>query len=681
MTRAPKIALGIVAGIIALLALVAVLLSHADLNRAKPWINERVSEATGRSFAINGDLSLSWTRPLNQQQGWRRYVPWPHFQAKDVVLGNPDWATTGPEMARIGQVDFGINLLALLRKTIVVHSLTISQAKLNLEQEKDSAQNNWTFPKKDEGESTWAFKVQDLAIRDGNVRYVDPGKKADVAVRIDTDQDQSVTFNAGGKFNNEKVSGNGKVGSLLSLQEKNVKFPVQALLKVGETTITADGTLTEPAHLSALELDLKILGASMADLFPLSGVLLPTTPKFSTEGHLAGNLTPGAIRLKYEKFKGKVGSSDIAGTLEYHQKEPRPTLSGEVVSNYLDLGDLGELIGAGDKDGPKKNASDVKQPPDKVLPVSPFKTERWRKMDVQVKFNGRKIVRAESVPIDNLFTRIDMKDGVLSLAPLNFGVAGGRLTTELNIDGRKDPANARMSISARGLKIRQMFPKVESMQASLGELNGDAKLSAKGNSIATLMASADGEVKSLVTQGSVSKFILEAMGLNVGSAVIAKVFGDRQVQLNCLAADFSVKDGLMETRTFVVDTEDATILVDGHINFDTEEMNLKIRPESKGIRIISLRSPLHVAGTFKNPDVGIDKGVVALKAGAAVALGTIAAPVAALLALINPGPGEEAPCKELLAEAGKKPVAPPPNKAPTTADTKRTGEAQSSSSR
>ena len=219
------------------------------------------------------------------------------------------------------------------------------------------------------------------------------------------------------------------------------------------------------------------------------------------------------------------------------------------------------------------------------------------------------------------------------------------------------------------------------MQASLGELNGDAKLSAKGNSIATLMASADGEVKSLVTQGSVSKFILEAMGLNVGSAVIAKVFGDRQVQLNCLAADFGVKDGLMETRTFVVDTEDATILVDGYINFDTEEIKLKIRPESKGIRIISLRSPLHVEGTFKNPDVGIDKGVVALKAGAAVALGTIAAPVAALLALINPGPGGEAPCKELLAEAGKKPVAPPPNKAPTTADAKRTGEAQSSSGR
>ncbi|WP_233575705.1 AsmA family protein [Noviherbaspirillum saxi] len=674
-----KLVLGTIAGLIGLLILALVILSTADLNRAKPWINERVSAATERSFAINGDLSLSWTRPLHQQQGWKRFVPWPHFQAKDVVLGNPDWAATGPEMARIGQVDFGVNLLALLRKTIVLHSLSISQAKLVLEHDKGD-RNNWTFPKKEETESKWQFRVQDLMVREGNVRYVDPGKKADLTVSIDTEEDSSMSFKAAGKFNNEKLSGSGKTGSLLSLQEKNVKFPVEALLKVGETTIIANGTLTEPAHLSALDLDLKILGASMADLFPLSGVLLPTTPKFSTEGRVVGNLTPGAIHLRYEKFKGKVGSSDIGGTLEYRQQKPRPLLVGDVMSNHLDLGDLGALIGTGDESGPRKNASDVKQPPDKVLPVSPFKTERWDKMDVDVKFTGRKIVRAKSVPLDNLHTKIDMKNGVLTLAPLNFGVAGGRITTDISIDGRKDPANARMKVTARGLKLKQMFPDVESMQASFGEINGNAQLTAAGNSVAALLGSSNGEIKSLITQGSISKFILEAMGLNIGSAVVAKLFGDRQVQLNCMAADFGVKDGLMQTRTFVVDTQDATILVDGHINFASEEMNLKIWPESKGIRIISLRSPLHVEGTFKKPDLGIDKGVVALKAGAAIALGTIAAPVAALLALINPGPGQDPPCKELLADAGKKPVAPAPDKSAASTQQKM-GEAQGATNR
>ena len=39
-----------------LLALCVALLLTADWNRARPWINERVSEATGRPFAIRGDV-------------------------------------------------------------------------------------------------------------------------------------------------------------------------------------------------------------------------------------------------------------------------------------------------------------------------------------------------------------------------------------------------------------------------------------------------------------------------------------------------------------------------------------------------------------------------------------------------------------------------------------------------
>jgi uncharacterized protein involved in outer membrane biogenesis len=194
-------------------------------------------------------------------------------------------------------------------------------------------------------------------------------------------------------------------------------------------------------------------------------------------------------------------------------------------------------------------------------------------------------------------------------------------------------------------------------------------LSAAGNSLAALLASSNGEVKSLISQGSISKFILEAMGLNIGSVVVSKLFGDRQVQLNCMAGDFGVSDGVMRTHTFIVDTDDATITADGTINLAKEELNLAIKPESKGIRIISLRSPLYVRGTFKKPDVGVDKGVLALKAGAAIALGTVAAPAAALLALINPGPGEDSPCAKLLAQVQKKPVAPPPGKTAANAAT------------
>lgn len=651
-------------GVSALLLAMPLLLTFINWNFAKPWISERVSLATGRSFAINGDLSFSWQQPGQTRAGKRRWLPWPHLRATNLVLGNPSWATTGPTMVTVPQVDFNLNPLMLFRKTITVASLVLTEPDLILEIGKDG-QNNWTFRQPDAAQppSAWKLDLQRLSLNRGTIRLVDPVKKADVTTRIDTLDDGSLTWHIRGKLDQDLVSGQGKAGELLSLQDSDHQYPVEAQLKIGKTDITASGTLTNPRSISALDIKLKIQGASMAQLFPFSGIVLPETPRFSTEGRVVGSLAKENFHLRYEKFSGKVGASDIGGTLEYLRKGKRPLLRGEVVSQQLQLKDLGALFGSDSAESKKTRGDKSRQPANKVLPVAPFRTERWDKIDAQVTFTGKKIIRREELPIEDVHTRIALNNGVLALAPLNFGVAGGKFATELTIEGNSKPAKARMKVTARGLKLNRLFPKAESMRASLGVVHLNAQLSAAGNSFAALAASANGEVKGFISEGTISKFILEAMGLNIGSVIVTQLFGDRQVQLNCLASDFQVTNGLMQTRVFVVDTQDALIGISGQINLATEQMALSIRPESKGIRVLSLRSPLHVQGTFKQPDVGVDKGAIALKAGAAAVLGTIASPLAALLALVNPGPEQESPCASLLAQAQKKPVAPAPEKA------------------
>jgi hypothetical protein len=199
------------------------------------------------------------------------------------------------------------------------------------------------------------------------------------------------------------------------------------------------------------------------------------------------------------------------------------------------------------------------------------------------------------------------------------------------------------------------------MKASFGEVNGNASLSGVGNSVAALLATSNGEMKTVVSRGSVSKFILEAAGLNLANAAFVKIFGDKQVQMNCLAGDFSVTDGVMHTRSFVMDTTDAVVNVSGDINLAKELLALDVRPKSKGLRVISLRTPLYVRGTFKQPDVGLYKGAIALKAGAAAGL-AVMAPLAAIVPLINMGRIEDADCAGLIAEASAAPTAPAPGR-------------------
>lgn len=658
----------IAAGAATILALVVLALFTLSTNLARPWINKRVSETIGRPFVIQGDLSLSWI--ISDEPGQRVWVPWPRLTARDVSIANPEWASTGPTMATIGEVSFSLNPMALLRRQVVIPSLLFDEPNLLLERDA-SGRNNWTF-RKEEMESRWEVVIQNLVLVKGTARLVDVVKKADIRAELYTldetgKEGYGVGWKANGTFNGETVDGSGKAGSVLSLQTQTEPYPVQADMRFGRTRISLEGTLTKPSDLAALEFQLGLSGDSMAHLYPIMGVMLPDTPPFATHGRLSGSLGAAGWRWLYEKFSGKVGSSDLSGTFEYRSRESRPLLTGNLTSNLLRLEDLAPLIGAGSSASKARRGETVRQPPGKVLPAATFRTERWNSIDADVTFTGRRIVHDKDLPIDNLEARFLLKDGILNLNPLNFGVAGGTFRSNINLDASEGPIRARMLVEARHLRLSRLFPTFQLMKTSLGEVNGAAALTGRGNSVAALLGSSNGEIRMLINQGTISKLLLETMGLNVGSIILTTIFGDRQVNINCLVSDFVVVNGLAGTRIFIVDTDDATVNVDGQINMAQEQLNLAINPKTKGIRVLSLRAPLYVTGTFKKPDISLDKGVLALKAGSAALLAAVT-PIAALVPLINLGPQKDNQCVALIKEASEKPVkAPPPEQQPVPA--------------
>ncbi|MFZ4876743.1 AsmA family protein [Janthinobacterium sp. Mn2066] len=670
LSRRQKISLASAAVIFAIPVAAIAVLSHADWNRAKPWLNARVSEALGRPFAIEGDLSLTWQQAGGgTQPGWRGYLPWPHLQATKVRLGNPVAMTSdSADAATVSQLAFSLNPLALLDKQIVIPQLRFDAPQLHLLRKQDG-QNNWTFDRQNPS-SPWRLQLQSVVFSKGTVTLADAVTQAQLRADVDTlsgDARYGIAWKLSGIYHGDQVQGDGKAGSVLSLQQDSTPFPVQASIRTGKTSLAIEGTLTRPTRLAALDVRLKIAGPSMARLYPLTGVLLPETPHFSTEGHLTGTLAPGGGDWVYDNFTGKVGSSDVQGKLAFSARKPRHLLRGEVHSRLLQFRDLGPLVGADSSASKSERGVTQQQPAGRVLPVETFKTERWTSLDADVRYTADKITRDADLPISELDTHVLLSDGVLSLAPLNFNIAGGTLRSQIKLDGSgKVIANgiaAELTASARHLRIKQLFPRLDALQASIGEINGDASLSAIGNSVASLLGSSNGEVRALINRGSISKLLLEEMGLNIGSVVLAKLAGDKQVKLNCMAADFVATRGLMQTRQFIVDTDDAVLHIDGTVNLANEKLDLTLQPDSKGLRIFSLRSPLYVHGTFSQPDVSVDKGVLALRTGGALALATVA-PFAALLPLVNTGPGDTSECATLLAQARVKPVAPPPGKQP-----------------
>ncbi|EOA04716.1 AraC family transcriptional regulator [Herbaspirillum frisingense GSF30] len=672
MSRLTNILLWLLASLLILIAAAVIFILTFDWNRAKPWINERVSTAIGREFAIDGNLSLHWQRagtdatPGAAPPGfWARWVPWPRLQAEDIRVGNPPTFSSAGQMATVRLVSFTLNPLPLLVHRISLPSLEVQAPSVSLLRNRQAV-NNWTFASNNSAPSAWQLSLGRISLSQGKLALDDAVQKINIKADIDTlDPDKEKLYGLGwklgGTFNGAPVSGQGKAGGVLSLQDQQQPYPLQAQVKVGKTSIGIQGTLTKPAELAALDLRLSVAGASMGNLYPLTGILLPETPPFATEGHLLGKIGESGSQWHYQDFSGKVGDSDLNGSLDYVTGGARPQLTGALTSNVLRFDDLAPLIGADSNAEKAQRGAEERQPGNKVLPVKTFSTEAWGALDADVRFTGKRIIRQKDLPITDLQAHLILKDKVLSLDPLNFGMAGGNLRSTIRLDGQAAQMKSELKLAARNLKIQKLYPQLDASRTSFGEINGDARLSATGNSVAAMLGSANGEVKTLVNKGAISKFLLEAAGLNVGNVVISKLFGDKEVKLNCLAGDLPVQDGVMQVKTLLLDTEDALIVVDGDIDMKRELLNLNVHPRSKGLRIISLRSPLYVKGSFKDPDVGVNKGVLALRAGGAVALGLLA-PVTAILPLINVDGDQKADCDHLLEEVKKAPQAPPPGK-------------------
>lgn len=685
MSRGRRILARTTASLVLLLAALVVFVATFDWNRIKPTLNARVSETLGRPFAINGDLSVKWQREP-EEEGLRAWVPWPHVKAEDLTLGNPEWAKE-QQFVTLARVEASLSPLPLLWKTVTIPRIDLTEPRADLKRRADGS-NNWTFDKlastpeqADEKPSAWTLDIGAIGFDKGQVKVddqptqtrlevlVDPlgkpipfsdivGEKSagKAAEQGDAPQDYAFGWKVKGSYKGQALDGSGKIGGLLALQDARKPFPLQADLRIGATRIALAGTLADPTHLGALDLRLKLAGNSLGNLYPLTGVTLPDTPAYSTDGRLVAQLQdPAGPQFHYQGFNGAIGDSDIHGDLHFVARQPRPKLSGALTSNQLRFADLAPLIGADSNAEKKERGVASKQPADKVLPVEEFRTERWRQMDADVRFTGKRIVHSDKLPFNDLDTHVVLNDGKLSLEPLRFGMAGGSLDSTIRLDGSSVPLQGSARLSARHFKLKQLFPSFEPMRTSFGELNGDADLAGTGNSVAALLGSANGNLKLLINDGAVSRGLMEIAGLNVGNYLVGKLFGDDEVKINCAAADLKLTKGLVTPRVFIFDTENALIQIDGSANLASERLDMTVTPESKGVRIFSLRSPLYVRGTFKKPDAGVKAVPLIARGAGMVVLGAVVAPAAGLLALVAPSGGGDVTntCTPLLEKMRK----------------------------
>ncbi len=616
------------------LLVILLLIIFWDWNWFKPIVERQASQALDRRVSIDDlDVDLSW---------------YPDIRLSGITVANPQsFPAEADPVVTVRLLALRLGLRALFDRRVMISTLELDAPVARLHADAKGVRNwQFTLPHRDpESEQPWLVQLDSLTIREGEFSLVDRALKADIRGIVRSGEpklgeEPRVFAEANGRYRGEPFKARFVGGSVLSLRTPENPYPVDFDAQSGGTRVDLKGTLLDPLQFGGAKLRLLLQGPNLSRLADFTRLPLPNTPPYKLEG----NLDYRYRNIIFRNFTGLIGESDMAGNVSVRLIKPRPLLEATVRSKQVRLADLSGLIGA------DPNAPPAASPAGdgKLLPAKPINVPRLQNTDVRFNFTGESI-QGDKLPFDRLAFKLTLDDGVMRFSPADFGIGEGALRLFATLDPRGKELGLEAKAELKRVNIARIMEKT-SYKGS-GRIGGFAVLKAKGRSAAELLGTGNGELKLAMVGGDFSSLLLDLVGLDFGNATLSLLGITPRTEVRCLVGDFQLQDGLLNTRAFILDTGNTNLLLDGGANFKEEKLDLRLRTKPKRANIARLKAPIHIKGTFADPDISPDLLDIGVRAGAAVSLGVLLTPLAALLPTLQLGPGEDRDCKALLTEA------------------------------
>jgi uncharacterized protein involved in outer membrane biogenesis len=588
-----------------------------------------------------------------------------------VRIANPPWAAKEP-LAQIDRIAVQIRLLPLLTGHVDLMLLEFDKPNVRLFRNA-KGQATWDFSDgRKTDEPLRLPPIRKFIIDDGKLRFQDEKRKMVFTGTINATEKLGVRNHGfemigAGNLNAQPFHLEVTGGPLLNI-ERDKPYPFDADIRAGETYVTARGAVPKPFDLGQFYMNTTARGPDLADLYGLTGVALPNTPPY----RLTGRLSRDENLWKIDGLGGRVGDSDLAGSLSVKTGGERPFLTADLRSRSLDFDDLGAIFGGAPAVGAGETSSAGQKimarqlnAEQRLLPDATLKVDRIRAIDADVKYQALSI-RDAPIHLRSASARVKLDAGLLKAEPVAVELPKGRVSGRVYLDARKATPTTDLDLRLTNARIEDLIPATAGGGVPVtGALMGRARLVGAGDSVHKAFANANGEVMVVVPGGEIREAFAELMGINVtkGLGLLLSKNQDK-VPVRCAVAHFDTKAGVMTADRIVFDTGPVLGTGSGTINLGSERMNFRLQGHPKEFRLVRLMAPITMTGPIRSPKLGIEAGGAIAQGGIAAVLGTMVNPLLAILPFIDPGLAKDANCGALVAEARRQ-------GAPVTAATAR----------
>jgi len=569
----------------------------------------------------------------------------PSITATQVSIDNPPWMPAGVT-AQFAAVSVGLEWQASLHP-LGLRRLELQGATLHLLRDA-SGQANWRAHPGGPGKGPPL--IRSLSVSNAHVEFHDERRHLQFTGIV------SAGDAGGGAAPKLRVDGSGQLngrtvsfditGDPLATARRDHPYDFALEEHSGGDRLSLRGAITQPFDLRVLQGSFEAAGPDLKDLYFLVGIKLPETGAY----RLSGRLDRQGLRFVFSDVLASFGESAVKANLSTDDSGERPRLEGELSSERLRLADIGAQA-SGRAPEPAAN-------PGLRFTQTPFRLDGIERTDALVRFRVRELqLRRESIRAVSGVVSLD--HAVLSIELSKAALGEGTLSGTARFDASRKVPRGELNLSVTDLPLEQ-FKGKSGEPPFTGLLSGRARLSGEGKSPHELAATANGTITAVIPHGAMRASIAELAALELNGALGALFKDRKETAMHCGVASFDAHDGLVTTHIFVIDTDKVLITGTGTIQMDSEALDLALHGQPKKAGL-ALHSAISINGTLVHPQARLGGHGGVAQSGAAVALGVILTPIAAVLGFVNPGLARDADCASLIAQAGAAAQAPVPH--------------------
>lgn len=612
----------ILLAILAVVAVLVVIVLAAPLLVPRDWLVAKLSEvvrdATGRPFAVEGDVSLS-------------LIPTPRLMAEGIRFGEGE-----APLVRVGKLEAVVAAMPLLSGRVEVQRFVLVAPVANLRVDQNGVGNWQAVAGKEQpapeggaepggAEPGGTGGVPDLVlgevrVEDGVVDYADARsgfaeRVEDIDLDLKADDLQGPAALTGSAMvRGEKVGLDltvAKVSELIA----NASSPGSIKI-TGPVVASLEGTLSaSPA--GALRIELPEVASALRWLEVEAPAAAPMPKQLALSGQLAvaqAVVTLDGARLDSDLFQGE-------GAFRFDGSGKRPKASGTFSTGVLDLAGL---VPAQAKAEPAASpapepvpgatdapASEAAGPIPMDLPLN-LPTSLPADLDVTLSAKG---IKAPQVTLGPTRLRATAGADHVLLDLQEMQAYSGKVTGRLNTaaDAQGIPRLA-LKLAGSGLQAQPLLKDLAGQERLEGRLSMNVDVTGDGRTVGSLLGGLDGKADAALLNGALHDFDLSKLSGNpveIAAKLAQGGLGGGSTQIGRASFSFTISNGRASTDDILVKTPFAQVTGSGRLNLGEQRIEtMRLVPaavKGQGGDLGNLPMvPVLISGPFSAPKVSID---------------------------------------------------------------------------